>query len=87
MKSRLQAPLVASILCAGLSAIPASAQTGDLTTASNTTVASSSPAPVASPFSSQRESEYAALARDVALGLTSPFRNQQHSHERERGIG
>jgi S1-C subfamily serine protease len=65
MKSRLQAPLIVSVLCAGLSAIPASAQLSDLTAASNTTVASSNPAPVASPFSNQRESEYAALARDV----------------------
>lgn len=65
MKSRLQAPLALSLLCAGLSTIPANAQVGDLATASNTTVPSSSTAPVSSPFSNQRESEYAALARDV----------------------
>ncbi len=64
MTSRLHLPFLFTLLCAGLSAIPANAQLTDLATASKG-VATSSPAPTASPFSSQRESEYAALARDV----------------------
>src|SRR4051794_40794592 len=65
MTSRIHAPVLATLLCAGLSAVPASAQLNDLTTASPG-IASANPAPTAAaPFSSQRESEYAALARDV----------------------
>ena len=66
MTSRIHAPVLFSVLCAGLSAIPASAQLAELTTASKGVASSANPAPAASPFSSQRESEYAALARDVA---------------------
>jgi serine protease Do len=65
MTPRIHAPVLFALLCTGFSAVPANAQLSDLTTAS-TTVAPASPAPVASPFSSQREAEYAALARDVA---------------------
>src|SRR4051794_16079710 len=64
MTSRIQAPVLLALLYAGLSAMPAHAQLSELTTASKD-VPASSPAPTASPFSSQRESEYAALARDV----------------------
>ena len=64
MTSRLHAPVLITLLCAGLSAVPASAQLSDLATASKG-VAAPSPAPTASPFSNQRESEYVALARDV----------------------
>jgi serine protease Do len=64
MTSRIHAPVLFTLFCVGLSAVPANAQLSDLATAAKG-VGSSSPAPSASPFSSQRESEYAALARDV----------------------
>src|SRR3954447_3195317 len=64
MTPRIHAPFLFTLLCASMSAIPANAQLSDLATASKG-VGSSNPAPIASPFSSQRESEYAALARDV----------------------
>jgi serine protease Do len=64
MTSRIHAPVLFTLFCVGLSAVPANAQLSDLATAAKG-VGSSSPAPSASPFSGQRESEYAALARDV----------------------
>jgi serine protease Do len=64
MTSRLYAPLLFTILSTALSAIPANGQLTDLASAAKG-VPSTSPAPTASPFSSQRETEYAALARDV----------------------
>src|SRR5437868_12592620 len=64
MTSRTHAPALLALLCVGLSSIPANAQLSELATASKGVAASSS-APTASPFTSQRESEYAALARDV----------------------
>jgi len=64
MTPRIHAPVLFALLCTGLSAIPVNAQLSDLATATSG-VAAPSPAPTASPFSSQRESEYAALARDV----------------------
>lgn len=64
MTPRNHATFLFTLLFASISGIPANAQLADLATASKG-VASSNPAPAVSPFSSQRESEYAALARDV----------------------
>jgi serine protease Do len=64
MSFRPHTPLLFALLTATLSAIPASAQLNDLATAAPATP-NNAAAPIARPFSSQREAEYAALARDV----------------------
>src|SRR5690348_17168417 len=65
MTFRTHAPILLGLLGAGLVALPANAQLSDLATAAPSTT-TASPAPTAPAFfSSQRESEYAALARDV----------------------